>query len=81
MLKDLKRKMLRDIQRVLSSIENAGKFWHSEQVMFVGDSLLDEKAAASAGVALVAYRNPELAGAIHVDDFNEFRRALGGFLE
>ena len=52
-----------------------------EQVMFVGDSLLDEKAAAGAGVALVAYRNPELAGAIHVDDFNEFRRALGGFLE
>ena len=52
-----------------------------ERVMFVGDSLLDEKAAAAAGVALAAYRNPELAGAIHVDDFNEFRRALGGFLE
>lgn len=35
MLKALKRKMLRDIQKVLSTIENAGKFWHSEQVMFV----------------------------------------------
>ena len=52
-----------------------------ERVMFVGDSLLDEKAAAAAGVALAAYRNPELAGAVHIDDFDEFRRALGGFLK
>ena len=42
MLKALKRKMLRDIQRVLSSIENAGKFWHSEQVMFVeGNNIIE----------------------------------------
>lgn len=42
MLKSFKRKMLKDVQNVLSSIENAGKFWHSEQVMVVeGASLLE----------------------------------------
>lgn len=42
MLKAFKRKMLKDIQNVLSSIENAGKFWHSEQVMIVeGANLLE----------------------------------------
>lgn len=42
MFKALKRKILKDVQSVLSSIENAGKFWHSEQVMFVeGANILE----------------------------------------
>lgn len=35
MFKQFKKKMLKQIETVLSSIENAGKFWHSEQVLVV----------------------------------------------
>lgn len=35
MLQKFKRKVLKEIQQVLSGIENAGKFWHSEQTLIV----------------------------------------------
>ncbi|EKB61420.1 hypothetical protein [Bergeyella zoohelcum] len=35
MLLKFKRKILKEIQKVLSGIENAGKFWHSEQTLVV----------------------------------------------
>lgn len=42
MFKALRRKILKDVRTVLSSIENAGKFWHSEQVLFVdGGNVLE----------------------------------------
>ena len=33
MLKKYKRKLLKEIKEVLSGLDNAGKFWHSEQVL------------------------------------------------
>lgn len=35
MFKAFKKKMLKGVEKVLSGIENAGKFWHSEQVLVV----------------------------------------------
>jgi HAD superfamily hydrolase (TIGR01509 family) len=39
------------------------------EVAFLGDSKVDEQAAAGAGVAFWAYRNPLLAAKFHCDDF------------
>lgn len=33
MLRDFKKKLLKEISEVLSGLENAGKFWHSERVL------------------------------------------------
>ena len=46
------------------------------EVGFVGDSSTDAGAAAGAGVPLLAYRNPALAAAVHVDDFMRLGGAL-----
>jgi hypothetical protein len=35
MFKAFKKKMLKDVEKVLSGLENAGKFWHSEQVLVI----------------------------------------------
>lgn len=35
MLKSFKKKMLKEIETVLSGLENTGKFWHSEQVLVI----------------------------------------------
>jgi len=43
----------------------------AEEVLFVGDSELDEKAAKSAGVRLVAFDNPKLAGDFHIRRLKE----------
>lgn len=42
-----------------------------EEVMYVGDSELDEAAAAAAGVVFVAYRNPALRADHHIDQLVE----------
>ena len=56
--------------------------WRVEatKVFFVGDSALDEEAAKAAGVPLVAYCNPKLAAAVHVDDYVKFSEELCSFL-
>jgi HAD superfamily hydrolase (TIGR01509 family) len=48
----------------------------AHQAIYVGDSHLDELAATSAGIALVAYRNPRLSAPYHIDSLKE----LGAFL-
>lgn len=42
MLKTFKRNMLKQIEKVLSGLENAGKFWHTEQVLKVEGANLIE---------------------------------------
>ncbi|MFC4688653.1 hypothetical protein ACFO4P_17055 [Epilithonimonas pallida] len=43
MLTAYKKKLLTQIQKVLSSYENAGKFWHSEQVLQeIGGSMVEQ---------------------------------------
>lgn len=48
-------------------------FFHvsAEELIFVGDSELDEMAAKAAGVRLVAYDNPNLAGDFHIRRLKE----------
>lgn len=43
----------------------------SEQVLYVGDSEVDEALAASTGVFFVAYKNPLLKASRHINHFNE----------
>ncbi|MGD8521001.1 MAG: HAD-IA family hydrolase [Desulfobacterales bacterium] len=49
----------------------------AQQAIYVGDSHLDELAATSAGVTLVAYRNPGLSTAYHIDSLKELGTFLG----
>jgi HAD superfamily hydrolase (TIGR01549 family) len=48
----------------------------SNQVIYIGDSQLDELAAKAAGMPLVAYRNPELSAAYHINHLNELEGLL-----
>ena len=47
-----------------------------EQVIYIGDSRLDQLAARSAGMPLVAYRNPELSAEYYVNDLSEIEGLL-----
>jgi phosphoglycolate phosphatase len=48
-----------------------------ESALFIGDSEIDARAARSAGVPLVAYKNEEMTADLHIQGFAE----LAGFLE
>jgi HAD superfamily hydrolase (TIGR01509 family) len=48
-----------------------------DQVIYIGDSRLDELAARTAGMPLVAYRNPELSAEYYVNSLNEIEGLLG----
>jgi phosphoglycolate phosphatase-like HAD superfamily hydrolase len=48
-----------------------------EQVVYVGDSLVDQNLCANAGVRLLAFRNPELKAWRHVDSFFSIPAVLG----
>jgi HAD superfamily hydrolase (TIGR01509 family) len=47
-----------------------------EDLVFVGDSLLDAQAAEAAGVCFLAYRNPRLQARGHVDSLAELEQRL-----
>lgn len=59
--------------RVLSVFEAS-----PDEMLFVGDSDLDAQAAQAAGVLLVAYNNPSLAGAYHVRRLREIEDIVFG---
>lgn len=48
------------------------------EALFVGDSAVDEATARAAGVPFVAYRNPALAAAYHIDALGRLRGLLDG---
>lgn len=48
--------------------EQAGTI-RADQVVYIGDSAVDEQTARSAGVEFWAYKNPDLSAAVHVFDF------------
>jgi phosphoglycolate phosphatase len=48
-----------------------------EQVLYVGDSQVDETAAKAAGIAFVAYRNPALTADYHIRQLAEIPGLLG----
>ena len=49
----------------------------AEEVIYVGDSQVDELAARAAGVHFVAYRNPELEADHHIRHLREVSELLG----
>ena len=49
-----------------------------EEVAYVGDSLVDEQAGRAANIPFVAFKNPGLAAALHVDNYAAFARTLFG---
>ena len=46
------------------------------QAIYVGDSHLDELAATSAGMPLVAYRNQRLSSACHIESLKELEAII-----
>jgi HAD superfamily hydrolase (TIGR01509 family) len=48
-----------------------------QRAVYIGDSQLDEQAAAAAGVPLVAYRNPALQAWRHIDSLAAVPALLG----
>lgn len=48
-----------------------------EQILYIGDSEVDEKAANAAGVPLAAYKNRHLDADFHIDSLKEVERILG----
>jgi HAD superfamily hydrolase (TIGR01549 family) len=48
----------------------------SHQVIYIGDSRLDEMAARSAGIPLVAYCNQELTAEYHINNLGELEELL-----
>ena len=55
-------------------------FWNARnsEVVFIGDSWVDEHTAVSAGVEFWAYQNPELLGAsMNITDYNQIAEQLG----
>jgi phosphoglycolate phosphatase len=47
-----------------------------EEIIYIGDSEVDEMAAAAAGVPLVAYDNAELSAEIHIKSLKELENIL-----
>ncbi len=54
------------------------KAWETtpDAIVFLGDSLVDQQAAAAAGVPFWSYDNPQLAAEIHVSGFKELGEIL-----
>ncbi len=48
----------------------------SHQALYIGDSELDEQAAAKAGVPLIAYKNPSLSADFHIESLKEVENIL-----
>ena len=47
-----------------------------DEMLYVGDSELDDLAAKAAGVPLAAYDNPSLAGDFHITRLNELEKII-----
>ena len=49
-----------------------------DEAIYVGDSNVDEMAAQSAGVQLIAFRNPALSSDYHINSLRELEAILAG---
>jgi phosphoglycolate phosphatase-like HAD superfamily hydrolase len=47
-----------------------------DQMLYIGDSTVDQMAAAAAGVDLAAYDNPELSARYHIQGLDELKTIL-----
>ena len=55
-----------ELQKILAAFE-----LNPEELIFIGDSVYDGKAAQQAGTWFVAFKNPALAAHVHVDAMDE----------
>ena len=46
------------------------------QLIYIGDSMLDEIAAKAAGIPLIAYKNSSLDAALYIDSLKEIENIL-----
>jgi len=44
-----------------------------DEVVYIGDSVVDAEAAHRAGIPLIAYKNPQLEADLHVDSFRDLQ--------
>ena len=51
---------------------------NKDQVVYVGDSILDEALCQNCGVKMIAFRNPELTAWAHVGHFQEIPAMVNG---
>lgn len=51
----------------------------ASEMLYIGDSKVDETAAKAAGVPLAAYRNPDLDADYHIRHLREIKEILNGF--
>jgi phosphoglycolate phosphatase-like HAD superfamily hydrolase len=51
---------------------------YPNNVVYIGDSEVDEQASLSAGVPFIAYNNPSLLTDIHIKSLNEIESLLRG---
>jgi HAD superfamily hydrolase (TIGR01509 family) len=61
-------------EALLKILDHFGLAAH--QIIYIGDSQVDEQAARAAGIPLVAYRNPELSSDYHIDSLKELEELL-----
>lgn len=59
------------MERILSAFEVK-----PEQILYVGDSAVDEAFADSTGVVFASYKNPELKAHLHIGHFDELHAIL-----
>ena len=48
----------------------------AEELLFIGDSLMDAETAANAGVRFVAYKNPDLSACLHISALSQLQALL-----
>ena len=61
-------------EALLKILDHFGLAAH--QIIYIGDSQVDEQAARAAGIPLVAYRNRELSSDYHIDSLKELEELL-----
>jgi phosphoglycolate phosphatase-like HAD superfamily hydrolase len=59
------------MERVFSTFDAS-----PEEVLYIGDSRVDEGLALATGIYFVAYKNPELQAHIHIQHFDELHSLL-----
>jgi phosphoglycolate phosphatase len=72
-----------DVQRPKPDPEGVFKILRAlktgqERAIYIGDSIVDEMVAVSAGIPLIAYKNPDLNALFHVKHFSEIRDIVLG---
>ena len=64
------------VRKILESLEVS-----PEKAVYIGDSIVDEQTADSAGIRFWAYKNPDLNAQLHIQDFLQLKAGLESWAE